>query len=122
MSYLPKTIVEKNIKRRVRRDRQGRDRVGYEAYFGTDPFTKFAVRMTRASEGELRKDIKDFYMRHQSGGDAAVRLTPIEAIDAKNALDLLHSAGVKMGLADAVRAYLDGDAKKRQDDSRRVRF
>ena len=48
MSYLPKTIVEKSIKKRVRRDSQGRERVGYEAYFGTDPFTKFAVRMTRA--------------------------------------------------------------------------
>lgn len=117
MSYLPKTIVEKSIKKRVRRDRQGRERVGYEAYFGTDPFTKFAVRMTRASEDELKRDIKDFYQRHQSGGDAAVRLTPIEAIDAKNALDLLHAAGVKMSLADAVRVFLDGDAKKKQDDS-----
>lgn len=117
MSYLPKTIVEKSIKKRVRRDSQGRERVGYEAYFGTDPFTKFAVRMTRASEDELKRDIKDFYQRHQSGGDAAVRLTPIEAIDAKNALDLLHAAGVKMSLADAVRVFLDGDAKKKQDDS-----
>ena len=118
MSYLPKTTVERSIKRRVRRDRQGRERVGYEAYFGTDPFTKFAVRMTRASEDELKRDIRDFYQRHQSGGDAAVRLTPIEAIDAKNALDLLHEAGVRMSLADAVRGYLDGDSRKKQDDSR----
>lgn len=118
MSYLPRTTVEKGIKRRVRRDRQGRERIGYEAYFGTDPFTKFAVRMTRASEDELKRDIKDFYQRHQSGGDAAVRLAPIEAIDAKAALDLLRAAGVRMSLADAVRHYLDGDAMKRQDDSR----
>lgn len=118
MSYLPKTIVEKNIKRRVRRDRQGRERVGYEAYFGTDPFPpRKPVRITRNTEEELKKAIKDFYLRHQSGGDAAVRLTPIEAIDAKNALDLLHAAGVKISLADAVRGYLDGDAQKKQDDS-----
>ena len=117
MSYLPKAIVEKSIKKRVRKDKQGRERVGYEAYFGTDPFTKFAVRITRASEEELKKDITDFYRRHQSGGDAAVRLTPIEAIDAKNALDLLHEAGVKISLADAVRGYLNGDAQKKVEDS-----
>ncbi len=117
MSYLPKATVEKSIKKRVRRDKQGRERVGYEAYFGTDPFTKFAVRMTRASEEELKKDITDFYRRHQSGGDAAVRLSPIEAIDAKNALDLLHEAGVKISLADAVRGYLNGDAQKKVNDS-----
>jgi len=117
MSYLPKAIVERSIKKRVRKDKQGRERVGYEAYFGTDPFTKCAVRMTRASEDELKKDIKDFYQRHQSGGDAAVRLTPIEAIDAKSALDLLHEAGVKISLADAVRGYLNGDAQKKVEDS-----
>ena len=115
MSYLPKATVEKSIKRRVRRDMQGRERVGYEAYFGTDPFTKFAVRMTRASEDELKRDIKDFYQRHQSGGDAAVRLTPIEAIDAKNAIDLLHAAGAKVSLADAVRGYLDGAVHKKPE-------
>ena len=79
MSYLPKALVEKSIKKRVRRDKQGRERVSFEAYFGTDPFTKFAVRKTRSSEEELKRDIKDFFLRHQSGGDAAVRLTPIEA-------------------------------------------
>ncbi len=118
MSYLPKAVVERGIKKRVRKDKLGRERIGYEAYFGTDPFTKFAVRITRASEDELRRDIKDFYLRHQAGGDAAVRLTPIEAIDAKNALDLLHEAGVKISLADAVRCYLNGDAQKRQGDLR----
>ena len=90
MSYLPKAVVERGVKKRVRKDKLGRERIGYEAYFGTDPFTKFAVRITRASEDELRRDIKDFYLRHQAGGDAAVRLAPIEAIDAKAALDILR--------------------------------
>jgi len=111
MSYLPKATVEKNIKKRVRKDKQGRERVGYEAYFGTDPFTKFAVRMTRATEEDLKKDIKDFYQRHQSGGDAAVRLTPIEAIDAKTALDELVAAGEHISLTEAVRAFLGGSGR-----------
>ncbi|MBP5510865.1 MAG: hypothetical protein J6Z49_08110 [Kiritimatiellae bacterium] len=115
MSYLPKSIVERNVKRRVRTDGAGRERVGYEAYFGTDPFTKSAVRMTRASEDELKKDIKDFYQRLQSGGEAAVRLSPVEAIDARNALDLLREAGAKVSLADAVRGYLDGGAGRAAD-------
>ena len=108
MSYLPKSTVEKNIKMRVRRDKSGRERIGYEAYFGTDPFTKFAVRITRSKEDELKRDIKDFYQRHQSGGDAAVRLTPIQAIDAKQALDALAEAGVRISLSDVVSAYLGG--------------
>lgn len=111
MSYLPKKTVENGIKKRVRRDRLGRERIGFEAYFGTDPFTKSAVRMTRASESELKKDIRDFYQRHQFGGDAAVRLTPIQAIDAKNALDALAEAGVRISLAEAVRAYLGGSVR-----------
>lgn len=111
MSYLPKKTVENGIKKRVRRDKLGRERISYEAYFGTDPFTKFAVRMTRASESELKKDIRDFYQRHQFGGDAAARLTPIQAIDAKNAFDALAEAGVNISLAEAVRAYLGGSAR-----------
>lgn len=111
MSYLPKKTVENGIKKRVRRDRLGRERISYEAYFGTDPFTKFAVRMTRANEDELKKDIKDFYQRHQFGGDAAVRLTPIQAIDARNAFDALAEAGENISLAEAVRAYLGGSVR-----------
>lgn len=111
MGYLPKKTVENGIKKRVRRDKLGRERISYEAYFGTDPFTKFAVRMTRASESELKKDIRDFYQRHQFGGDAAARLTPIQAIDAKNAFDALAEAGVNISLAEAVRGYLGGSAR-----------
>lgn len=108
MSYLPKKIVESNIKRRVRTDKKGRERVSYEAYLGTDPFTKLAVRLTRASEEELKKAIKDFFLRLQSGGDAAVRLTAIQALDAKNALDELAAAGEDISLTEAVHAYLGG--------------
>lgn len=111
MSYLPKIVVEKNIKQRVRKDRLGREHTDYEAYFGTDPFTKSAVRKTRSSLEELEKDIKDFYLRHSAGGDAAVRLTAMQAIDAKNALDELCKAKVSISLTEAVRAFLEGSTR-----------
>jgi len=116
MSYLPKTIVEKGIKKRVRKDRFGKEHTDYEAYFGTDPFSKSAVRITRSSQEELAKAIKDFYLRHQSGGDAAVRLTAVQALDAKNALDALSEAKVSISLTEAVRAFLDGSARVLCDD------
>ena len=111
MSYLPKAVVERSIKKRVRKDKLGRERIGYEAYFGTDPFTKFAVRITRSTEKALLKDIKDFFQRHQTGGDAAVRLTPMQAIDAKNAIDALAEAGEHASLTDVVRAFLGGQGR-----------
>ena len=108
MSYLPKKTVENSIKRRVRKDKKGRERVSYEAYLGTDPFSKLAVRITRASEEELKKAIKDFFIRLQSGGEAAVRLTAVQALDAKNALDALAEAGEDISLTEAVKAFLGG--------------
>lgn len=117
MSYLPKGTVEANIKRRVRKDRLGKEHTDYEAYFGTDPFTKSAVRITRSNENELKKAIKDFYLRHQSGGDAAVRLTAMQALDAKTALDALAEAKVSISLADAVRAFLSGSTSVLSKDA-----
>ena len=111
MSYLPKSVVENNIKRRVRKDRKGGERISFEAYFGTDPFSKAPVRKTRNTIEELKKDIKDFFLRHQAGGDAAVRLNPMQALDARNALDELAMAKVTMSLTDVVRAFLDGSAR-----------
>lgn len=107
MSYRQKRMVEASIKRREHTVK-GKVYVGYEAYFGTDPFTKKPVRMMRDTEEELKKAIKDFYLRHQTGGDAAVRLTPIQALDAKTALDELATAGENISLTEAVRAFLGG--------------
>jgi len=117
MSYLPKATVEEGIKCRVRKDRFGKEHTDYEAYFGTDPFTKSAVRKTRSNRDELLKDIKDFYLRHQSGGDAAVRLTAMQALDAKNALDELSASGMSISLTDAVRAFLGGSARVLSHDA-----
>ena len=106
MGYLPRKTVEKSIRTRVRKGREGKPHTDYEAYMGVDPFTHQPVRLTRASEDELRKAIQDFYARHQYGGDAAVRLTAMQAIDAKNALDALADAQVDTTLYDAVRQWL----------------
>ena len=110
MSYLQKKEVEATIKRREHTVK-GKVYVTFEAYFGTDPFSKKPVRMSRGTEDELKKAIKDFFLRHQSGGDAAVRLTAVQALDAKNALDELTAAGEDISLTEAVRAYLGGSVR-----------
>lgn len=117
MGYLPKSTVEKSVKTRVRKDRLGKEHTDYEAYFGTDPFTKSPVRITRASREELLKAVKDFYLRYQAGGDAAVRLTATQALDAKTALDALAEAKVSISLTEAVKAFLGGSTRVLRDDS-----
>lgn len=108
MAFLPKAIVEKNIKERSRTDRLGNQRTDYEAYLGIDPFTQKPVRISRGDKKELEQDIADFYRRHKFGGDAAARLTAIQAIDAKNAYDVLASANLKVSLFDVASAYVGG--------------
>lgn len=110
MSYRQRKDVEASIKRREHTVK-GKLYVGYECYFGTDPFTKKPMRMMRDTEEELRKEIKAFYLRHQSGGDAAARLTAMQALDAKNALDALAAAGEYISLTEAVNAYLGGSVR-----------
>lgn len=118
MSYLPKATVEKNIKIRVRKDRSGNEHTDYEAYFGTDPFTKTAIRKTRSSRKELEKDIKDFYLRYSHGGDVAVRLSSIQSLDAKNAIDELVKANIKLSLTEVVRAYIDGSMYSQESSNK----
>ena len=65
----------------------------------------------RETKEELEKEIKSFYLRHQTGGDAAARLTAIQALDAKNAFDALAEAGVNISLAEAVKAFLGGSVR-----------
>ena len=107
MSYRQKKEVEASIKRREHMVK-GKKYVCFEAYFGTDPFDKKPKRITKGTEEELKKAIKDFYLRLQTGGDAAARLTAMQALDAKNALDELAAAGEDISLTEAVRAFLGG--------------
>lgn len=108
MAYLPKKTVENNVKVRVRTSPDGTAHSDYEAYFGIDPFTHKPVRITRAKRSEITTVIHDFYQRHQFGGDAAVRLSAADAIDAKNAIDALAAAQLKVTLFEAVTAYIGG--------------
>lgn len=108
MGYLPKTMVEKNVKVRLHHDRNGRKFEVYEAYFGIDPFTQKPLRASRTDRNVLARDIQDFYARHKTGGDAAVRLSAMQALDAKNAYDALASANLRVSLTDAVNAYIGG--------------
>ena len=110
MSYRQKKDVLATVKYREHTVK-GKKYAGYVAYFGTDPFTKKPVRVMRDSMEELEKEVKSFYLRHQTGGDAAARLTALQAIDAKNAFDALEEAGVRISLAEAVKAYLGGSVR-----------
>lgn len=115
MGYLTKSIVEKGVKVRIRTDRLGKKHTDYEAYFGTDPFSKRPIRITRSNREELSRTIKDFFLRHQAGGDAAVRLTAAQALDAKNALDALAEAEAGISLTEAVKAFLGGSTRVLRD-------
>lgn len=109
MAYLPKSMVEKNIKARIRKDRNGNEHTDYEAYVGIDPFTNKPVRITRSDMKKLSKTLADFYARHRAGGDTAVHLSAIQAADAKNAFDALASAGMsEVTLYHAVTTYIGG--------------
>ena len=120
MAYLPKRMVEENIRTRTRKGRDGRTHTDFEAYLGVDPFDRKPVRITRADMDELLAALKDFYQRHQVGGDAAVRLTAMQAIDAKSALDALANAGMNVTLCEAVTAYIGGLAVAKANCERTV--
>ncbi len=120
MAYLPKRMVEENIRTRTRKGRDGRTHTDFEAYLGVDPFDRKPVRITRADMDELLAALKDFYQRHQVGGDAAVRLTAMQAIDAKGALDALANAGMNVTLTEAVMAYIGGLAVAKVNCERTV--
>jgi len=113
MAYLPKSTVEENIKVRIRKQRFGKLHRDYEAYFGIDPFERKPVRISRKTKDDMMAAIRDFYQRHSAGGDAAVRLNALQALDAKNALDLLASAGISVTLYDVANAYVKAKEERR---------
>lgn len=107
MSYRPKKEVLSSIGTR-RRIRNGVESVMYDAYLGYNPYTKKQQRLQSSSRSDLVARIERFYIEHRIGGDAAARLKPYEALDAREALDLLAAAGEHISLTEAVRAFLEG--------------
>ena len=108
MSYRPKKAVLDGITVR-HRTRNGVVQTVYDAYLGYVPGENKQKRLQASSLDELKDKIHKFYVTHQSGGDAAVRLKPREAIDAREALDLLAQAQAGISLVEAVRRFLKGE-------------
>ena len=107
MSYLPKKSVIDGIRAR-KRVRNGSETTIYDAYLGYDPFSGKQKRMQNADLDKLKAEIDKFYVAHKVGGDAAVRLKAHEALDAREALDLLAQRGKGVSLTEVVRRWLGG--------------
>lgn len=105
MSYRTKKDVLAGISKR-KRIRNGVESVVYDAYLGYDPYSKKQKRMQASDLVELKAQIERFYIEHRIGGDAAARLQPYEATDAREALDTLAAHGEAISLTEAVRRYL----------------
>lgn len=108
MAYLPKTVVEKNIKERFRKGPDGTVRKDYEAYLGVDVFSGKTVRMTRSDLKTLKEEISMFYGRLRCGGDAAVMLSADEAVDARHAIKILEAAKIGKSITEIVKEYMIG--------------
>ena len=106
MSYLAKQTVLNHIKARKIRHGDSHYTI-FEAYLGTDPYTKKPVRKTAKTAEKLEKIVNEFYKRRNAGGDAAVLLTPFQSVDARSALDMLAKAGMDISLSECVRRIVE---------------
>lgn len=107
MSYRTKKDVLHSIRER-RRVRNGIAYVIYDAYLGYDPCTKRQRRIQSMSLADLKAQIERFYIEYRVGGDAATRLKPYEATDAREAIDFLAANGQQISLLEVVRRFLGG--------------
>lgn len=108
MSYIRKSDVISAIKTRVQKV-SGSDYTIFEAYLGTDPFTRKPVRMASKSKEKLNKAITEFYRKLSFGGDYAVLLNAQQSVDARKAYDLLKENGHDISLVECVTRYLRGE-------------
>ena len=106
MSYLSKKHVLNSIKHR-NISYKGKDYPIYEAYFGTDPYSKKPVRKTANSIEKIKKIIDDFFKKLSTGGDTAVLLSAYQSMDARNAIDLLLQNGIQMSLTECARFFIE---------------
>ena len=105
MSYLTKKAALDGIKTRTR-VRNGVEYTVYDAYLGYDPFDGKQKRYQGTDLEKVKADVEKFYAAHKVGGDAAVRLKANEALDAREALDLLTQHGKGVSLTEVVRRWL----------------
>lgn len=107
MSYRTKKEVLASIGTRTKVIK-GKTYVVYDAYLGYDPYSKKQKRLQALELPKLKAQIERFFIEHRSGGDAAARLKPHEASDAREALDLLAAAGECICLTEVVKRFLGG--------------
>lgn len=105
MSYLSKKDVLGSIRRREQNN-HGTRYVFYEAYLGTNPFTKKPVRKYAKTESRLKEVIRTFYAALERGGTPAAILTPAQLFDAQEAFSLIAQSRIKLSLADCARIVL----------------
>ena len=107
MSYRSKKEVLATIGTRIR-VRNGKPYTVYDAYFGYDPYSKKQKRLQSTDKSDLIAQVERFYIEHRIGGDAAARLKPHEASDAREALDLLAASNEHISLTECVKRFLSG--------------
>ena len=106
MSYLAEKIVLQNVRTRDVKHGDDEKSTIFEAYLGTDPYSKKPKRISASSKSKLEKCVRAFYKKLSTGGDAAVLLTAYQSSDARNALDMLAKAGLNIPLSECVRRVL----------------
>ena len=107
MSYRSKKEVLATIGTRIR-VRNGKPYTVYDAYFGYDPYSKKQKRLQSTDKSDLIAQVERFFIEHRIGGDAAARLKPHEASDAREALDLLAASNEHISLTECVKRFLSG--------------
>ena len=113
MSYRNKKKVLESFKQRVINSSNERYKCClWEAYLGTNPYTRKPVRLYARSLTELKKKVDDFYKRLDRGGEPGVELTRFQAFDAKQAIDMLRESGKNISLLECVRTVLACESTK----------
>lgn len=111
MSYLKRDDVIASIKTRVL-DHNGSNYTIFEAYLGTEPYSKKAVRLASKNAERLIRKVKDFYKRLATGGDFAMLLTPEQSVDARKAIDILKEHGIQTSLTRCALKFVDAEKEK----------
>lgn len=107
MSFLSKKDVLASIRTRVQTI-HGAYYTIFEAYFGTHPFTKKAVRKYAKTEKKIKDKINAFFDSLETGGASMATLTPRQAFDANQALAKLKSANLDYTLEQCVDFVIRG--------------
>jgi integrase len=104
MSFLQKRRVLDTVKARIQKNGYAI----YEAYFGTDPFTGKPVRKSATSVKKLKLKIESFYKTLDQSGEAGAVLTRFQAMDAKQAIDMIAESGRSITLVECAKIALAG--------------